>query len=373
MVRDGGGLVPAVSVARALTGSGRGVGCGHGVRMPCPAELRPPRRGGGRAGRRAGVRRPDAVVLRVVLQLREPQRLEQRRQVDPEATAVALAHPVPAADRVRLRASPALDPPLGAAFSSSAPPSGTQSPCSRATRRGPRSPAGGTCSFVLPTRHTSPAGPPPRRATSGMPNPPFAVISCHGSSRVPLACHRRASRLGRRGPRHRRSRTLPRQVRAKASRLRSAPPVPPLAGGSMPMTPRDRVLATLAHEDARPGADRARPEQRHRHQDGHLPRAQGAGRASRRRTSTSTSGRSWARPGWTRRPHERLHADVRGVLDHFPAASGRATRRASRCSPMIDDWGSGQVDAAADDWFPGVHPLADAYRSTRSRRTRGRT
>src|SRR5687768_6950997 len=49
---------------------------------------------------------PHPVVLRLVGQLREPERLEQRREVHPESPAIALAEAVPAADRVRLVAAP---------------------------------------------------------------------------------------------------------------------------------------------------------------------------------------------------------------------------------------------------------------------------
>jgi uroporphyrinogen decarboxylase len=59
--------------------------------------------------------------------------------------------------------------------------------------------------------------------------------------------------------------------------------------------------------------------------------------------------------------YERLHADVRGVLDRFPAEVRRRNAARDPRSPMIDDWGSGQVYAGPDSWFPGVHPLADAW------------
>ena len=53
--------------------------------------------------------RAHPVVLGVVRQLDQPERLEQRRQVHPEPAAVALAQAVPAADRVVLGPAPALD------------------------------------------------------------------------------------------------------------------------------------------------------------------------------------------------------------------------------------------------------------------------
>jgi uroporphyrinogen decarboxylase len=57
---------------------------------------------------------------------------------------------------------------------------------------------------------------------------------------------------------------------------------------------------------------------------------------------------------------ERLHSDVRGVFDRFPAATiARNAARPAR-SPFIDDWGSGQVEVEDGTWYPGVHPLAEA-------------
>jgi uroporphyrinogen decarboxylase len=58
----------------------------------------------------------------------------------------------------------------------------------------------------------------------------------------------------------------------------------------------------------------------------------------------------------------RLGADVRPVLDRFPAHVRARNAAREPLSPMIDDWGSGQVHARGDDWFPGVHPLAGTER-----------
>src|SRR5688500_3117240 len=60
-----------------------------------------------------GLLRPHPVVLRIVRQLREPERLEQRRQVHPEPAPVALPEAVPSADRVVRVPAPCLDGPLG--------------------------------------------------------------------------------------------------------------------------------------------------------------------------------------------------------------------------------------------------------------------
>ena len=57
--------------------------------------------------------RAHAVVARVVLDLGQAERFEQRRHVHAEAAAVALAQPVPAADRVVGGAAPGLDGAVG--------------------------------------------------------------------------------------------------------------------------------------------------------------------------------------------------------------------------------------------------------------------
>ena len=57
---------------------------------------------------------------------------------------------------------------------------------------------------------------------------------------------------------------------------------------------------------------------------------------------------------------ERLHADVRGVFDSFPAATLARNAARPAHSPFIDDWGSGQVEVEDGTWYPGVHPLAEA-------------
>ncbi len=57
---------------------------------------------------------------------------------------------------------------------------------------------------------------------------------------------------------------------------------------------------------------------------------------------------------------ERLHSDVRGILDRFPAETYRRNRARPPHDPFIDDWGSGQREIEPGVWFPGVHPMADA-------------
>lgn len=57
---------------------------------------------------------------------------------------------------------------------------------------------------------------------------------------------------------------------------------------------------------------------------------------------------------------ERLHADVRGVLDRFPDFVYERNRNRPPHSPFIDDWGSGQKEIEPEVWFPGIHPMAEA-------------
>jgi uroporphyrinogen decarboxylase len=57
---------------------------------------------------------------------------------------------------------------------------------------------------------------------------------------------------------------------------------------------------------------------------------------------------------------ERLRGDARSVLDRFPAHVYARARSREPHSPFIDDWGSGSVEIAPDNWYPGVHPLAEA-------------
>jgi len=55
-----------------------------------------------------------------------------------------------------------------------------------------------------------------------------------------------------------------------------------------------------------------------------------------------------------------LHSDVRGVLDLEPESVRQRNRGREPHSDCIDSWGSGQIEIAPGDWFPGVHPLKDA-------------
>jgi uroporphyrinogen decarboxylase len=57
---------------------------------------------------------------------------------------------------------------------------------------------------------------------------------------------------------------------------------------------------------------------------------------------------------------ERLNGDARGVLDRFPAAVYERNSSRPPHSPFIDDWGSGSIEIAPGNWYPGVHPMAEA-------------
>lgn len=56
----------------------------------------------------------------------------------------------------------------------------------------------------------------------------------------------------------------------------------------------------------------------------------------------------------------RLHSDVRGVLDLEPESVRQRNRQRPPHSDYIDSWGSGATEIVPGDWFPGIHPLADA-------------
>lgn len=57
---------------------------------------------------------------------------------------------------------------------------------------------------------------------------------------------------------------------------------------------------------------------------------------------------------------QRLHGDARGVLDLYPAWVYERNRARPPHDPFIDDWGSGQKEVAPGQWFPGIHPMAQA-------------
>jgi uroporphyrinogen decarboxylase len=57
---------------------------------------------------------------------------------------------------------------------------------------------------------------------------------------------------------------------------------------------------------------------------------------------------------------QRLHSDVRGVRDLPPAATLERNRTRDPHSPCIDSWGSGQSEIRPGEWFPGIHPMPEA-------------
>jgi len=57
---------------------------------------------------------------------------------------------------------------------------------------------------------------------------------------------------------------------------------------------------------------------------------------------------------------QRLHSDVRGVLDRFPEEVYKRNQSRPPHTPFIDDWGGGQMEIAPEEWFPGIAPIPDA-------------
>ena len=57
---------------------------------------------------------------------------------------------------------------------------------------------------------------------------------------------------------------------------------------------------------------------------------------------------------------QRLHSDVRGVLDRFPKKVYERNKTRAEHSPFIDDWGNGQMEIEPDNWYPGIDPMPEA-------------
>ena len=57
---------------------------------------------------------------------------------------------------------------------------------------------------------------------------------------------------------------------------------------------------------------------------------------------------------------QRLHSDVRGILDRFPLEVYQRNQSRPPHTPFIDDWGGGQMEIAPEEWFPGIAPIPDA-------------
>ncbi len=57
---------------------------------------------------------------------------------------------------------------------------------------------------------------------------------------------------------------------------------------------------------------------------------------------------------------DRLHSDVRGVLDLEPASVMERNRQREPHSPHFNSWGGGAIESEPGSWFPGIHPLENA-------------
>lgn len=56
----------------------------------------------------------------------------------------------------------------------------------------------------------------------------------------------------------------------------------------------------------------------------------------------------------------RLGSDARGVHDRFPEETYLRNRSRPQGTPYYDDWGVGQPEIAPGEYFPAIHPLKDA-------------
>jgi uroporphyrinogen decarboxylase len=127
----------------------------------------------------------------------------------------------------------------------------------------------------------------------------------------------------------------------------------------MPMTPRERVLTAINHE-----------------QPDRIPLVIGVNNATgikmkpyrgiKRFTGIQAPDNyiyDWPELGTAEIDEEtmcRLHSDVRGVLDLEPEKVLERNRARDPHSDCIDSWGSGQMEITPGDWFPGIHPIPEA-------------
>jgi uroporphyrinogen decarboxylase len=125
------------------------------------------------------------------------------------------------------------------------------------------------------------------------------------------------------------------------------------------MTPRERVLAALSHEepDRIPiiiGASnttgiKMRPYRR-------LKKILGI-------EAPDDYLYDWPELGTARVDEEtlrRLNSDVRGLQDRFPTWVYERNKDRPPHAPFMDDWGGGQIEIEPDIWYPGLHPMAMA-------------
>lgn len=127
----------------------------------------------------------------------------------------------------------------------------------------------------------------------------------------------------------------------------------------MSMTPRERVLATINHE-----------------QPDRVPIILGVSNATSIKIKTYQKLKKligveaedrflydWPELGTAAVDEatlQRLGTDVRPVLDRHPAANFQANANREPGTPFIDSWGIGQVELAPGEWFPHINPLAEA-------------
>lgn len=125
------------------------------------------------------------------------------------------------------------------------------------------------------------------------------------------------------------------------------------------MTPRERVLAALAHEQP----DRVPIVIGTSNTTGIK---MGACRRLKAHLGVTAPDRyiyDWPELGTAALDEQtlrRLGSDARGVLDRYPAEIYRRNQARPPHDPFIDDWGTGQVEISPGSWFPGVHPMKDA-------------
>lgn len=127
----------------------------------------------------------------------------------------------------------------------------------------------------------------------------------------------------------------------------------------MPLTPRERVLTAMAHEEA----DR-------------VPIVIGVSNATGIKVDPYRRLKEligvdapdeylydWPELGTAAIDEEtmlRLHSDVRGVLDTEPTHIIERNRSRLPHSDYVNSWGSGAKEIRPGEWFPMVEPLADA-------------
>lgn len=127
----------------------------------------------------------------------------------------------------------------------------------------------------------------------------------------------------------------------------------------MPLTSRERVLTALNHEppDCVPlvlGVSNATSIK------------MGAYRQVKKLLGVESEDRylyDWPELGTARLDEttlRRLGSDVRGVWDSHPADNMRQNRAREPHTPFIDSWGIGQIELTPGEWFPAIHPLAEA-------------